>query len=447
MNKSTRKLIVLAVLFSGTLFGLEVNAETVFDTNWNAVENTCWDGFGEGLCTDGVGYSNPGTYRIYQELHLPVSSADPEITITGLSFYFANSSGIGGTEEVRLMDTDQLTSWLAGGTMYGHATGTIQLKNGEQKVDFSADPCVVNLAGDCPVGYVGIHLDISGGSPYVAQIRTAGDLYPTTSDFPFLWNGYYQSDTLSDDKDWMITVYRDETPLTFESPTHMEVVEPNFELSGTCNTNFNLTLMNTFNYDAASTTAFFFGTEICSANTFSKTIASLSDEYWYAWATTTEQAVYRKFYFDDPDVISEIDFDYYSEFTAGWTCDLAIIGDPCAAAAAIMDNVVNGVMDFVQGIYLTFRDSRPYAYIFEIKDSITSSISTASSTPESIGAVSISVPTSTAFTTGLPITLFDADTFEELLDETTWAGVRLIGVLSLYLVFLIFLYRKFIKVI
>lgn len=244
--------------------------------------------------------------------------------------------------------------------------------------------------------------------------------------------------------DLSMELYQDNSELYIDTPVQYETVTGTFNIGGRCQTSSNVDLNIIYDENLATTTIDFVITDIpCTSNSWSfEVTGGLEPEGdWYVVAT------------DNYGGYDTVDFTFDQTFVPevppvvlNWSCNISYLSfDPCATFADMVENIIGGIWNIVRGLGNTLTSSRPLGYVKEIVSAVKTANDTASTTDYLIPQARFYVPTTTAFTnTGyrFDMNFFSADTFTNVLPQSSWDSIRPYMNLVFYLIFGFYLFRR-----
>jgi len=131
-------------------------------------------------------------------------------------------------------------------------------------------------------------------------------------------------------------------------------------------------------------------------------------------------------------------------FTFSLTCQIPYFNyDPCAALSTLLNNFKQGLYSWTIGAVIKLGNVKPYAYIPQVVSAFRQGVQNESST-STLPVASVTISTTTDSYFHPTIVLFQASTLTSILSQNTWDTIRPYAVIALYLVFLNYLWFRFI---
>lgn len=245
------------------------------------------------------------------------------------------------------------------------ATSTQSSVFGYIGLDYGGDPSPARLSNfgqrikNCETG-----LSFSGsGSISITRFSDVAGLYVNA-----IW-------TRGSDNFPTFTLEDNSNPLSIEIPQFASYnTNPSIVISGSCISSPNLVLHN--QSEVASSTKAYYTQLSCGNGRYATShLFNLPEDngQWFIHASSTSPTSTAQTYFymqtnNTSSTTEDFDFSASCNQHVGWSCDVYIIGDLCASAASIVDSVLNSTCEAASSAVNTFTETKPYKYIFQVKD-------------------------------------------------------------------------------
>jgi len=439
-------LFSLSLIAYGILaFFNPAKAETVWIDNFNAVSNQCWYADQEATCTPNVGDPNREV-EVWQEIEpncVPSSGGcnDPDVPISAISMWVEQGWVDGDDWTAYIFNSQEMSDYIATGNVTTYRKAKTMYVEGAGEKKFVFDTVYHSTSTDHIGGILFKQSGCVGTCGY--SLALTADNYPDT--FPFVYRGGYKNrwsgssrGYFSDYKDLQFRIYRDDTQFTITNPERYENISGVFDITGTCQTNVGLYIK-----PLATSTPIFYRQPACSGNAWTTRFTGLTSGAWYIYATSTE-------------AIRSVAFNYSSATDdlllqtplLNWSCEITYLNswNPCASFSNFINDWVSAVGLTIQDWSSKVSDVRPFSYVPEIYNSVQTVIN-ATTTNTLLPNVGVTIATSTSPYFGTTISLFTPDVLLQILDQETWDTFRPYAISVLYILFVMYLWKRIIRLI